>query len=83
MKTRTLQLKVTDQERKLIEKCAKEQGTTASQFVRGMVVVSATLDSLTRKSLMQLAEVVEVLSVSEPTVKRKAATRRQSGAVDG
>jgi len=34
-KTETLQFKVTEQERKLIEKCATEEGTTVSKYVRG------------------------------------------------
>jgi hypothetical protein len=34
-KTETLQFKVTDQERKLIERCAQDEGTTVSKYVRG------------------------------------------------
>jgi uncharacterized protein (DUF1778 family) len=33
-KTETLQFKVTDQERRLIEKCAADEGTTVSKYVR-------------------------------------------------
>ena len=31
-KSETLQFKVTDQERRLIEKCAQEEGTTVSKY---------------------------------------------------
>lgn len=44
MKTETLQFKVTQEERKLIEKWAKEHGTTVSRFVRAIVIVSTALD---------------------------------------
>jgi len=44
MKTETLQFKVTQEERKLIEKWAKAQGTTVSRFVRGTVIFSMALD---------------------------------------
>lgn len=43
-KTETLQFKVTDQERKLIELCAKEEGTTVSKYVRGAVLMSLVMD---------------------------------------
>ena len=39
-KTETLQFKVTDQERKLIERCAQDEGTTVSKYVRGAVLMS-------------------------------------------
>lgn len=43
-KSETLQFKVTDQERKLIEKCASEEGTTVSKYVRGAVLMSLVMD---------------------------------------
>lgn len=43
-KTETLQFKVTEQERKLIERCAAESGTTVSRFVRGSVLMSLVTD---------------------------------------
>ena len=39
-KPETLQFKVTEQERKLIEKCAADEGTTISKYVRGAVLMS-------------------------------------------
>ena len=43
-KTETLQLKVTDQELKLIERCAQDEGTTVSKYVRGAVLMSMVMD---------------------------------------
>ncbi len=43
-KTETLQFKLTAQERKLIEKCATEEGTTVSKYVRGAVLMSMVMD---------------------------------------
>ncbi len=43
-KTETLQFKVTEQERKLIERCAHEEGTTVSKYVRGAVLMSMVMD---------------------------------------
>ena len=43
-KTETLQFKVTEQERKLIERCATEEGTTVSKYVRGAVLMSMVMD---------------------------------------
>ena len=43
-KIETLQFKVTDQERRLIEKCASEEGTTVSKYVRGAVLMSLVMD---------------------------------------
>lgn len=43
-KTETLQFKVTEQERKLIEKCAQDEGTTVSKYVRGAVLMSMVMD---------------------------------------
>jgi len=43
-KTQTLQFKVTEQERSLIEKCAAEEGTTVSKYVRGAVLMSMVMD---------------------------------------
>ncbi len=43
-KTETLQFKVTEQERKLIEKCAGEEGTTVSKYVRGARLMTIVLD---------------------------------------
>lgn len=39
-RTETLQFKVTESERKLIEKCATDEGTTVSKYVRGAVLMS-------------------------------------------
>lgn len=43
-KDETLQFKVTEQERKLVEKCAQEEGTTVSKYVRGAVLMSMVMD---------------------------------------
>lgn len=43
-RTETLQFKVTEQERKLIERCAAEEGTTVSKYVRGAVLMSMVMD---------------------------------------
>lgn len=43
-KTETLQFKVTEHERKLIEKCAQEEATTVSKYVRGAVLMSMVMD---------------------------------------
>jgi len=43
-KTETLQFKVTQQERKMIEKCATDEGTTVSKYVRGAVLMSMVMD---------------------------------------
>lgn len=43
-KTETLQFKVTESERKLIEKCAEAEDTTVSKFVRGCVLMSLVVD---------------------------------------
>lgn len=43
-KTETLQFKVTEQERNLIEKCAADEGTTISKYVRGAVLMSMVMD---------------------------------------
>lgn len=44
MKTETLQFKVSEQERKLIERCAKEEGTTVSRYARASVLMMIALD---------------------------------------
>lgn len=43
-KTETLQFKVTEQERKLIERCATDEHTTVSKYVRGAVLMSMVMD---------------------------------------
>ncbi|MBA5862214.1 MAG: hypothetical protein GDA65_05850 [Nitrospira sp. CR1.1] len=43
-KAHTLQFKVTEQERRLIEKSAEEEGTTVSKYVRGAVLMSMVMD---------------------------------------
>ena len=43
-KTETLQFKVTEQERKLIERCATAEGTTVSKYLRGAVLMSMVMD---------------------------------------
>ena len=43
-KTETLQFKVTEQERKLIERCAADEGTTVSKYARGAVLMSMVMD---------------------------------------
>lgn len=43
-KTETLQFKVAEHERKLIERCAQEEGTTVSKYVRGAVLMSMVMD---------------------------------------
>lgn len=43
-KTETLQFKVTEQERRLIEKCAQDEEVTVSKYVRGAVLMSMVMD---------------------------------------
>lgn len=58
-KTETLQFKVTEQERKLIEKCALEEGTTVSKYVRGAVLMSLVMDGKTEAIKIVAKEVGE------------------------
>lgn len=39
-----MQFKVTPEERRLIEKCAKKQGHTVSEFVRAAVIMDMVLE---------------------------------------
>ena len=43
-KTETLQFKVTEHERKLIERCARDEGASVSKYVRGAVLMSMVMD---------------------------------------
>jgi uncharacterized protein (DUF1778 family) len=58
-KTQTLQFKVTEQERKLIEKCASDEGTTVSKYVRGAVLMSMVMDGKTEAIKIVAREVGE------------------------
>ena len=58
-KSATLQFKVTEQERKLIERCASEQGTTVSKYVRGAVLMSLVMDGKTEAIKIVAREVGE------------------------
>lgn len=58
-KTETLQFKVTEQERKLIERCASEEGTTVSKYVRGAVLMSMVMDGKTEAIKIVAREVGE------------------------
>jgi hypothetical protein len=43
-RTELMQFKVTPDERKLIEKCAKKQGSTVSEYVRAAVIMDMVLE---------------------------------------
>ncbi len=58
-KSATLQFKVTEQERKLIERCASEEGTTVSKYVRGAVLMSLVMDGKTEAIKIVAREVGE------------------------
>lgn len=58
-KSETLQFKVTEQERKLIEKCAAEEDTTVSKYVRGAVLMSMVMDGRTEAIKIVAREVGE------------------------
>ncbi|HRB15132.1 MAG TPA: hypothetical protein PK224_05050 [Nitrospira sp.] len=75
-KTETLQFKVTENERKLIEKCAAEEGTSVSKYVRGAVLMSMVMDGK--------AEAIKIVAreVGEKTfavVRQKLARPTQEG----
>ena len=68
-----MQFKVTPDERKLIEKCAKKQGFTVSEFVRAAVIMDMILegevgamkiavDSIGRKAVQALRKRVDRLA---------------------
>ena len=58
-KSATLQFKFTEQERKLIERCASEEGTTVSKYVRGAVLMSLVMDGKTEAIKIVAREVGE------------------------
>lgn len=58
-KTETLQFKVTEQERILIEKCALDESTTVSKYVRGAVLMSMVMDGKTEAIKIVAREVGE------------------------
>ena len=58
-KSETLQFKVNEQERRLIEKCAQEEGTTVSKYVRGAVLMSMVMDGKTEAIKIVAREVGE------------------------
>lgn len=58
-KTETLQFKVTEQERKLIEKCAAAEDTTVSKFVRSSVLMCMVIDGNTEAIKLVAKEVGE------------------------
>ena len=58
-KTETLQFKTTELERKLIERCAAEEGTTVSKYVRGAVLMSMVMDGKTEAIKIVAREVGE------------------------
>ena len=72
-RTETLQFKVTEQERKLIERCAKEEGTTVSKYVRGAVLMSMVMDGkaeaikIVARAVGEKAVAVVRQSVARPT----------------
>ncbi|HXX75805.1 MAG TPA: DUF6290 family protein [Nitrospiraceae bacterium] len=44
MKTQMLQFRVNDEEKALIEKCAKKEGMTVSEYVRASMLMSMVMD---------------------------------------
>jgi len=44
MKTQLLQFRVNDEEKALIEKCAKKEGMTVSEYVRASMLMSMVMD---------------------------------------
>lgn len=75
-KTETLQFKVTDQERRLIEKCAQEEGTTVSKYVRGAVLMSLVMDGRAEAIKIVAREVGEKAFA---TVRQKLVRPTQEG----
>lgn len=75
-KTETLQFKVTEQERKLIEKCATEEGTTVSKYVRGAVLMSMLMDGKAEAIKIVAREVGEKAFA---TVRQKLMRTNQEG----
>ncbi len=75
-KTETLQFKVTDQERKLIERCAAEEGTTVSKYVRGAVLMSMVMDGKAEAIKIVAREVGEKAFAA---VRQKLARPTQEG----
>jgi hypothetical protein len=72
-RTELMQFKVTSEERKLIEKAAKKQECTVSEYVRGAVIMDMILegevgamkivvDSIGRKAVQALRKRVERLA---------------------
>ncbi len=75
-KTQTLQFKVTEQERKLIEKCATDEGTTVSKYVRGAVLMSLVMDGKAEAIKIVAREVGEKAFA---TVRQKLMRTTQEG----
>lgn len=44
MKTTMMQFRVNDEEKKLIEDCAKKQGMTVSEYIRASMLMSMVMD---------------------------------------
>lgn len=75
-KTETLQFKVTQQERKLIERCASDEGTTVSKYVRGAVLMSLVMDGKAEAIKIVAREVGEKTFA---TVRQKLMRTTQEG----
>jgi len=44
MKTHTVQIRATDEEKALIEKCAKKAGMTVSEYIRACMLMDMAVD---------------------------------------
>jgi uncharacterized protein (DUF1778 family) len=44
MKTQMMQFRVNDEEKALIEKCAKKEGMTVSEYIRASMLMSMVMD---------------------------------------
>jgi hypothetical protein len=44
MKTTMMQFRVNDEEKALIEKCAKKEGMTVSEYIRASMLISMVMD---------------------------------------
>lgn len=75
-KNETLQFKVTELERNLIEKCAAEEGTTVSKYVRGAVLMSLVMDGKAEAIKIVAREVGEKAFA---TVRQKLVRPTQQG----
>ena len=69
VRSELMQFKVTPQERQLIEKCARKEKTTVSDYIRGSLLMEMVLDGE-----------IEALKIIATTIGRKAVKALQTRA---